>query len=114
MPLRRLLSSVLRDCGYRVVEISTCGQMARELQVAREAEPPIRLVVADRDLADGSAITALEEARVIGWRGPTILILPFAGPAEVEEARAVPDALVLDLPCDPDQLRAWAQELVPV
>ena len=112
--LRRLLSATLADCGYRVVEASTCSQMRRALETPCDAESPIRLVVVDHDLIDGSGIVALETARAYGWRGPAILVLPFAGVQELDEAKTVPDSLVLGRPFDGRQLRNWARALVPM
>lgn len=114
VPLRRLLSSTLLDCGYRVAEAASCGEMERQLLTPRDSASPIRLVVVDGDLPDGSGLATLEAARTRGWQGPAILVVPFARGRDRKEARAVRDCLLLDRPFDGRQLRTWANALVPV
>lgn len=114
VPLRKLLSSTLVDRGYRVAEAATCGEMRRQLLTPRASDPPIRLVVVDGDLPDGSGLATLEAARADGWRGPAILVLPFASGPQLKEARAVRDSLVLDCPFDGRQVGTWANALVPL
>lgn len=113
LPLRDLLVRTLQSCGYLVGATTSCAGLRREL-TSSSRRPPVRLVVADTTLMDGSCADAVRAARDAGWRGPVIFVAPFADAAEKRELRTIPGASVLAQPFDPRHLRAIALATVPV
>ena len=113
LPLRDLLVRTLQHCGYLVGATTSCAGLQREL-TSPAGRPPVRLVVADTTLVDGSCPDAIRVARERGWRGAVVFVAPFACAAEKRELRTIPGVSVLDQPFDPRHLRAIALSIVPL
>lgn len=114
LPLRDLLVRTLQGCGYLVGATTSCAGLRRELTSPSSRRPPVRLVVADTTLMDGSCADAVRAAREAGWRGAVVFVAPFADATEKRELRTIPGASVLDQPFDPRHLRAIALATLPV
>lgn len=110
--LRGLLVEALELEGYEVTEVASGLDLMTELREGHLASRGYDLVLSDVRMPGCTGLTALEFLRQHDWATPVVLLTAFGTLDAHEEARRL-GAVVLDKPCDLDEVVAAVQRRAP-
>jgi CheY-like chemotaxis protein len=105
--MRRLLVTLLRMTGYRVVEATDGADLLARLDPADDGSrpEPVDVIVSDVEMPQLSGLDLLAALRCSCWTTPVVLVTAFGDDDIRAEARALGAAALLDKPLDPEALR---------
>ena len=106
--MRRLLSTLLRMAGHKVIEAADGQQLLDQMELtAPGGRPqPIDVIVSDIDMPGLSGLDLLAALRCAHSRTPVVLITAFGDEETRVEARELGAAAFLSKPVDPEALRS--------
>lgn len=102
--MRRLVSTLLRMSGHRVIEAADGTQVLNRIESAME-HAPIDVIVSDVDMPGLSGLDLLAALRCARWSTPVVLLTALGDPDVRAEARELGAAAILAKPFQPDALR---------
>jgi CheY-like chemotaxis protein len=105
--MRRMLATLLRMAGHRVVEAADGADLLARLDPCDDGTPPERIdvIVSDVDMPQLSGLDLLAALRCSRWTTPVVLVTAFGDTETRAEARELGAAAFLDKPLDPEALR---------
>lgn len=106
--MRRLVATLLRMAGHKVIEASDGTDVVDRLEstIWREHPELIDVIVSDVEMPGLSGLDVLATLRCSNRTTPVVLITAFGNESIRAEARELGAAAVLDKPLDPDALKA--------
>ena len=106
--MRRLVATVLRMAGHKVVEAKDGMEVLDRLESTIWSERPdlFDVIVSDIQMPGLSGLDVLASLRCAYWNTPVVLITAFGDDETRAEALDLGAAAVLDKPLDPTSLRA--------
>ena len=113
--MRRLVATLLRRAGHRVVEASDGMEILdriEEATVRSEGLELIDVIVSDIDMPGLSGLDLLAALRCTDLTTPVVLITAFGDEETRAEARELGAAAILDKPLDAEALRHAVAEAV--
>jgi CheY-like chemotaxis protein len=105
--MRRMLATLLRMAGHRVVEAVDGADLLARLDPADDdSRPePVDVIVSDVDMPQLSGLDLLAALRCSRWTTPVVLVTASGDAEPRAEARELGAAALLDKPLDPEALR---------
>jgi CheY-like chemotaxis protein len=106
--MRRLVATLLRMAGHRVIEASDATQVLDRIEstVWRAQRDPIDVIVSDINMPGLSGLDLLAALRCAESNTPVVLITAFGDEETRVEASELGAAALLDKPFEPQALRA--------
>ena len=114
--MRDLITSLLRDAGYDVVEACDGAQLLDrigDLAGRLHGRHAIELIISDIRMPGLTGLDVLAALRVAYWRTPVILITAFGDEESHAEANQLGALAVLDKPFALEELLALVRRTVP-